>query len=94
MAGPQAPANAKGIDNVIQGAQFIAWFHLMFDSMGFQVLQHPQRPVGLVMEHDFPASHHYCGPHDNAGKVPRDGMKRDEAFEKNRIYDYDKCFTW
>ena len=50
--------------------------------------------LGLIMEHDFPASHHYCGPHDNAGKVPRDGMRRDEAFENERIYNYDKCFKW
>lgn len=50
--------------------------------------------LGMVMQHDFPASHHYCGPHDNAGKVPRDGMRRDEAFEKERIYNYHKCFEW
>ena len=28
----------------------------------------------LEQWHDFPASHHYAGPHDNAGKVPRSKM--------------------
>ena len=51
-------------------------------------------PVGITQENDFPASHHYCGPHDNAGKVPRVGMRRDEGFENARIYDYDKCYGW
>jgi hypothetical protein len=36
---------------------------------------------GVVQRHDFPASHHYGGPHDNAGKVPRIRMAQDEAFE-------------
>ena len=50
--------------------------------------------LGITQEHNFPASHHYSGPHDAAGKVPRIGMRRDEAFERNRIYDYHKCFGW
>ena len=29
-----------------------------------------------------------------AAKVPRDGMRQDEAFEKERIYNYHKCFEW
>jgi hypothetical protein len=39
-------------------------------------------------------SHHYSGPHDNAGKTPRIAMKRAEAFETERIHDYGCCFQF
>ena len=40
---------------------------------------------GVLQLHDFPASHHYGGPHDNAGKVPRIRMSQDEAFEAGKV---------
>jgi hypothetical protein len=51
-------------------------------------------PFGVFQVHDFPQSHHYGGPHDNAGKVPRTKMRRAEAFEKARISDYHACFEF
>jgi hypothetical protein len=36
------------------------------------------------MWHDFPASHHYSGPHDNAGKTPRIRMQNDTKFDRVR----------
>lgn len=41
-------------------------------------LRHP----GVAMWHDFPASHHYSGPHDNAGKTPRIMMQEANTFGK------------
>jgi hypothetical protein len=49
---------------------------------------------GLSQEHDFPASHHYSGPHDNAGKTPRIKMKQDEAFGNARLYNYHCCYEY
>jgi hypothetical protein len=48
----------------------------------------------LEQWHDFPASHHYSGPHDNAGKAPRIKMAKDVAFEKQSIYDYHCCYEY
>ena len=45
---------------------------------------HEDHCKGVRQWHDFPASHHYSGPHDNAGKQPRIKMRRDEASGKSR----------
>ena len=51
-------------------------------------------PLGVFQSHDFPQSHHYGGPHYNAGKAPRTLMRRAEAFETARITDYHACYEF
>ena len=46
------------------------------------------------MQHDFFASHHGSSPHDNYGKVPRTKMREAEAFQRDRIADYHRCFEF
>lgn len=53
-----------------------------------------EAPLGVMQVHDFPQSHHYGGPYDNAGKVPRTKMRKAEAFETARISDYHACFNF
>ena len=53
-----------------------------------------EAPLRVLQIHDFPASHHYSGPHDNAGKAPRTRMRRAEAFETDRITDYHECYEF
>ena len=50
--------------------------------------------LGVMQRHDFPQSHHYRGPHGNAGKVPRTKMRRTEAFKTASISDYHACFEF
>lgn len=50
--------------------------------------------LDILQVHDFPQSHHYAGPHDNAGKAPRTRMRRSEAFENDRISDYHECYKF
>jgi hypothetical protein len=52
------------------------------------------RIPGIVQWHDFPASHHFPGPHDSAGKVPRAEMEQAEKFEQDRVYDYHCCYEF
>ena len=49
---------------------------------------------GISQWHDFPASHHFAGPHDSIGKHPGIEIDRQEKFEKARLYDYDHCYEW
>ena len=49
---------------------------------------------GIHQWHNFPASHHFAGPHDNAGKVPRIKMKSEEAADRHRIYNYHLCYEF
>ena len=50
--------------------------------------------LGVMQRHDFPQSHHYRGPHVNAGKVPRVKMRRMEVFKTARISYYHAFFKF
>jgi hypothetical protein len=49
---------------------------------------------GITQQQEFPASHHFPGPWDNAGKAPRAKMKKMEEAESERVYDYSKCLEF
>jgi hypothetical protein len=50
--------------------------------------------LGVMQRHENPQSHHYRGPHGNAGKVPRTKMRRAEALKTASISDYHACFEF
>jgi hypothetical protein len=48
----------------------------------------------IHIHHDYPATGHFGGPHDNAGKQPRQLMQQVEAFGQERICNYAECYDF